>query len=128
MDWGAEAVTGQLMRLALDAASMRHQVIAANIANAQTEGYRPKRVDFEQQLASMRTEILDRSSASSTAALTGVAPAVVNDGAATAEGQTVRVDEQMALLAMNTLHYQALTTALNKKIAIMAAAISGGSR
>ena len=41
-----EAVTNSLMKFALDGAAMRHQAIAANIANATTRGYAPVRVDF----------------------------------------------------------------------------------
>jgi flagellar basal-body rod protein FlgB len=126
MDWGAEAVTGQLLRIALDASAMRHQAVASNIANAQSEGYRAKRLDFEKQLASARDLLLDRTQvANATTALANIRPAVTSSGG---QSQAVRIDEQMAMLAMNTLHYQALTTALNKKIAIMAAAISGGNR
>jgi flagellar basal-body rod protein FlgB len=109
---------------------MRHRLIAGNIANAHSEGFRPRRLDFERQLAGAREVLLDRAQvASGSRALSAVRPTLAYGNVGPAgERQGVRVDEQMALLAMNTLHYQALTTALNKKIAILAAAISGGGR
>lgn len=39
-----------LLRQALGAYAMRHRVVADNIANVGTEGYRAQRVDFEQLL------------------------------------------------------------------------------
>lgn len=45
-----------LYRHALNAQMARHRATASNIANAQTEGYVPRRVRFEEQL----TEALDR--------------------------------------------------------------------
>ena len=44
-------ITSKLARLALDASLLRHQVIANNIANADTPGFAAKRVNFEEQLA-----------------------------------------------------------------------------
>lgn len=43
--------TVPLLRKALDAYALRHRVVADNIANVATEGYRSQRVDFEQMLA-----------------------------------------------------------------------------
>jgi len=39
-----------LLRKALDAYALRHRVVADNIANVATEGYRAQRVEFEQLL------------------------------------------------------------------------------
>ena len=44
-------VTSELVGLALDAALLRHEVTANNIANHSTPGYLAKRVSFEEHLA-----------------------------------------------------------------------------
>jgi len=46
MSFGIEGTTAAVVTLALDAATMRQQAIAANIANVNTPGYRPVRVRF----------------------------------------------------------------------------------
>ena len=46
---GIEAVTRSALALALDAASLRQQAIATNIANANVIDYVPQRVSFEAQ-------------------------------------------------------------------------------
>ena len=46
---GIEAVTRSALAMALDAASLRQQVIASNIANANAVAYLPLRVIFEFQ-------------------------------------------------------------------------------
>ena len=51
---GIEAVTRSALALALDAAAMRQQAIATNIANANVIDYVPQRVNFEAQLADAR--------------------------------------------------------------------------
>ena len=51
---GIEAVTRSALALALDAASLRQQAIATNIANANAIGYVPQRVSFEEQLVDAR--------------------------------------------------------------------------
>ena len=43
-------VTSDVARLALDALSLRHELISHNIANARTPGYVPKRLEFSARL------------------------------------------------------------------------------
>jgi flagellar basal-body rod protein FlgB len=45
-----------LLTNALKAYSMRHKVIASNIANVATPGYKAQRVSFEEKLAAARNE------------------------------------------------------------------------
>lgn len=123
MAHSTEAVTTALLKLALDGAALRHQAIAANIANATTPGYQPVRVSFEEQLEQLRRRLdggepLQRASAE-------LAPQVEADGSA---GDRVAVDLQAAELAQNVVHYQALVRGLNKRMSILAAAINEGRR
>src|SRR5262245_53930865 len=50
----SDHVTSALVLLALDAAMLRHQVTANNLANIHSAGYRAQRVNFEEQLSALR--------------------------------------------------------------------------
>jgi flagellar basal-body rod protein FlgB len=119
-----EAVAASMMKLALDGAALRHQAIAANIANATTRGYVPVRVEFEQQLREARDRLEAGESVSSVAA--GFAEAT--EPTPDADGAAVAVDLEVAQLAQNVVQYQALTRALSKRMSILAMAINEGKR
>ena len=118
-----EAVTTGLMRLALDGSAMRHQAIAANIANATTTGYVPVRVSFENQLQKARDRFQNGESFQTVAADLG---AVIESD--DAPGASVAVDIQAAELAQNVVHYQALLKGWSKRTSIQASAINEGKR
>jgi flagellar basal-body rod protein FlgB len=111
-----------LVRLALDAASLRHQVIANNIANANTPGFVPSKVNFEQQLAFARGA---SGSAMPASLPTSVRPFIEADAGADAR---VMLDMEMVKLAQNTVQYQSLLKALDKRGAILSTAITEGRR
>src|SRR5258708_19530765 len=60
IDVMGEGVTAKLVGLALDAAVARHAAIAANIANVDTEGYRPLTARFDQLVEELRGRVTDR--------------------------------------------------------------------
>jgi len=99
-----------MSKLALDAASLRHQAIAHNIANLHSEGHVPLGVRFDARLAAER-----RSQAR---------PELVAEPTSTPP----QVDGEMVKLAQNTLHYQALIRAIGRQHAILGVAISEGKR
>jgi flagellar basal-body rod protein FlgB len=117
-----DAVTVSLVRLALDAAQMRQQAIAHNIANANTPGFVPVRVDFEARLQGLRTALREGGSAAQ-GLLQGAAPAMVADTA-----RPVALDLETAAMAENTVRYEALLKALGKQMAITATAIHQGKK
>lgn len=113
--------TGQnygVLKNALDASSMRQEMISTNISNVNTPGYKAKRVDFEDTLRRVR----DGSTMKSTHAnhfgvsdVTGVTPEIkaqtgtrVNE-----DGNNVAIDTEMAELSANAIYYQALSTQMN---------------
>src|SRR4051812_23582596 len=49
--------TAPLVQLALDAAALRHLAISDNVANNGSPGYRPQRVNFEEQLGAARAAL-----------------------------------------------------------------------
>ena len=124
MGAATEAVTASLMKLALDGAALRHQAIAANIANATTRGYAPVRVEFEQQLVEAR----ERLEAGEGTAVVEAAFAAAAEAKADEGGAAVAVDLEVAQLAQNVVQYQALTRAMSKRMSILAMAINEGKR
>lgn len=106
-------ITSALIVKALDGLTARSVATAENIANAGSPGFRPLRVSFEQALAAaargdtqMRTVQL----------LTGHAP----------DGETVRVDLELATASATALRYSALTELLGRQMQIETLAITGG--
>lgn len=128
MSQGIEAITSAAVALALDAAGMRQQAIASNIANASTEGYVPLRVSFESQLEDARRALETRGRLDATA-LTGVQPRMelvpVDEMGMPAK---VMLDAQVADMAQNAVHYQALVRGLSKHYGILSAAVNEGKR
>jgi flagellar basal-body rod protein FlgB len=99
----------------------RHEVIASNLANVETPGYRAQELDFADTLKeAFRTAGPERPG--------GVQPPdVVPDPSAPprADGNTVDVDLQMAKLAQNGGKYVALAKILQQRIAQLKFAIEG---
>jgi len=119
MSFGIEGTTAKVVTLALDAASLRQQAIAANIASANTPGYRPVRVSFEEQLSALDA-----------ASLENVRPTIEPEPLAAdpANGSAVALDQEVAKLSANTLHYQVLLRGLSRQLSILGAAINEGKR
>ena len=107
----------QVVSLALDAASLRQQAIAANIANAGDASYLRRGVSFEARLRE-----LSASSALSGASIASLQPHLVIDNSKAA------LDQDVAAMAGNTLHFQALLKALNAELELMGLAASDGRR
>lgn len=114
---GLTGPTGALVRMALDGVSLRQLATANNIANANTPGYAPLRVDFESELeAAMRAAGPGRG---------GPTPAVTRDAG---PGAKVQLDLEAAQMAQDVLHYQALLRALRGQMDLLQTAINEGRR
>jgi len=112
-----EAVTMANLSLALDAAAMRQQVIAANIANANVPGYVARTVTFEAVMSDAFAATPGTGSLQA-----HVAPRLDAAGLP----QAVQVDSEMAELSLNQLQYQTLVAGLNKHLSVLSAAIADG--
>jgi len=121
-----ESTTLSLLRLALDAASMRHLAIADNIANAGSAGYVPQQVNFEQQLGFAR-QSLAAGLPLQAGSLDAVQPYLEPVPGAHLSS-TATLDMEVARLSQNTLHYQSLLRALSRHTAILSTAINEGRR
>lgn len=122
-------ITANIAKLALDAALVRHQVIANNIANIDTHGYVPKRLDFSQYMAGLSLDPAKGSDAQQKSQL-GAAREALQDGSAIRErvGDSVEMDDEVVKMTANVLQYRAILEALGKRGAIVKMAVSEGRR
>lgn len=118
-----DPATSALVGMALDAAAMRQQAIAHNIANANTPGYRRMSVSFERQLDALRDG--DGEVRMASPASLGEARPVFTTAA---DEGAVSLDVEVADLSRNTLQHQALVKAMSKYYALFNTAINEGKR
>lgn len=114
----AEHITTRALVVALDAASVRHRVIATNIAQAHVPGHVPQRVRFEALVGG------DASSMGGRALHARLEPAPVVPGL----GTGVSLDAEAAALAQNTVHQQVMLRALQRHLGLLAVAVQDGRR
>jgi flagellar basal-body rod protein FlgB len=102
----------QEAKAALDSGATRQRVLAANIANANTPGYRAQQVRFEELLSDLeprspmtRTDPAHLSSQPEPAPLASVEP---RNGGATNGINDVEIETEMVELSENAVHYQAI--------------------
>ena len=125
---------------ALDVRLVEQNVLAGNVANADTPGYKPKELDFgaamkaagadasAETMATTSPGHLGPNGATVTSA-TDVATSMVLEGRGTAptfDGNAVDLDRAMAGMAENGLQYGASAKAAGKKLAILRYAVDGG--
>jgi len=113
-----------LLGLALDAAQMRQQAIAQNIANVNTPGYRRIGVSFEQRIAQLAPDAA-RGTTPVPADLAYYRPKIEY---ATGTKGPVQLDQELADMSETVLHHQALLKALNKQLELIGLAINEGKR
>lgn len=116
---------------ALNLRAQRQQLLASNIANADTPGYQAKDFDFSRALQDALSGSAGALSATSERHLPALqnVPAAqnANRGAlqASADGNTVDMDVERAKFAENAIHYEANLTILASRIKELLAAIQG---
>lgn len=126
MTHSIEAITQSALALALDASALRQQASASNIANANTIGYVPQRVSFEDQLIDAR-QSLERSGRIDSSALVQVRPHLDAVDSAGTEAQ-VQLDVEVAEMARNAVQYQALIKGLSRHFSILSMAAGDGRK
>lgn len=124
---GIEAITTAALGKALDVASQRQQVIAANIANANTVGYVPQRLSFEDQMDDVRRG-LQAGKSLDAYALAAMQPHLTPVIDASGQVAKVQLDEEVAALSQNSVQYQALIKGLNRHMSILGIAVTEGKR
>ncbi|HHY47666.1 MAG TPA: flagellar basal body rod protein FlgB [Firmicutes bacterium] len=133
---------------ALDALSLRHRVIANNIANVNTPGYKAMEVSFESELKSA----LEQVSKEGAHGFPGVGtvelwlthpghipsvPASVSDVEASlvrentvyrVDGNSVDIDREMARLAENTIRYNSLAQIAQARLRMLRSVVNEGRK
>ncbi|MAV91435.1 MAG: flagellar basal body rod protein FlgB [Bdellovibrionaceae bacterium] len=130
--------TAQALAASLKMRSLRHNITASNIANAETPGFKAKKLDFENALA--RAVDLDGLRGMTTSnpehfVVGGGSVGEVRadiydnpDGATTNDGNTVDLEAEMATLQENSILYKAALQLMNKKLGSLKYAASDGGR
>ena len=112
----------EVLHKALDASIMRQKVIAQNIANIETPGYKRKEVLFEKYLAKalyenegMKLKTTKEGHISEPSTLDEVKPVLIKDEKRSIrqDGNNVDIDYELTRLMENSLHYQTLSRLLN---------------
>ena len=109
-------VTMTALHSALRGLSTRQRVIADNIANIQTPGFRAGRVDFESSLAQALQD--------GTAPV--IEPSLGRSNAATRlDGNNVNLDDETIANLETTMRYELTVRAMTEKFALLRTAIKG---
>ena len=126
--------TALLLKKSMDLRLRNQQIIAGNVANAQTPGYQAKTFTFEDALRQAATgEGTDMtvthprhisSHGGSIANVTGTV-GEIRDTSGLGDRNTVEVDQEMINLAENQIMYEATTQLLNKKLSIIKYVVQG---
>ena len=116
--------TYQMAQKLLDAAALRQDAIAANIANAETPGYR--RVDVSPDFAAQLKASWEAGEFPSTAG--ALKPALAEDQQARAvrpDGNNVEMEHELLAMNKNAVEYEYLTDVISSNIKQLKIAISG---
>jgi flagellar basal-body rod protein FlgB len=126
--------TLQALTTALNFREMRNELISTNIANANTPGFKAKKLDFEEALAraldvdgQMQMNTTDgKHHDVGNGGFNNLDPEVYDNpnGVVSESGNTVDVEAEMATMAENKLMYDALVQLINKKMGIMKYALN----
>ena len=114
----------QLARKLLDAAVLRHEAVATNIANAETPGFR--RVDVAPDFA---VQLKARVAAGDFAKTAGsIRPQLAEDQTARSvrpDGNTVEMERELMIMNRNAVEYEFLTQIVSNNIKPLKLAITG---
>ncbi len=126
--------TMQALAASLKYRQLRQELIASNIANAETPGYKAKKIDFEEALAraldtddEMKMKVTDGKHFNvGNGGFKNLQPEIVetDDGIVSQDGNTVDRDKELAEMAENKIMYDASVQLLNKKLGLLKYAIS----
>jgi flagellar basal-body rod protein FlgB len=116
-------VTQMALEKALVGSSLRQRVLADNLANVNTAGFKRSEVDFQSALS----DALDGGAAARSVEALDFQPQVEGGGAVRADGNDVDVDAEMANLSENAVTYQALVAVAKERLQ-MFQTVLGGAR
>jgi flagellar basal-body rod protein FlgB len=116
------------LEAAMSGLAARQRVIANNVANVDTPGFKASEVRFEDVLSTALSRAkpgttVDQSKLDATTTKTSLVDAT----SGRADGNNVDVDREMEMMSEANLNYSALTQAMSTRLGILRNVISGGS-
>lgn len=128
-----DETTYMILKSSLDASSERGRVIAHNIANVNTKGFKASRVVFEDKLKeilqndNIGLRVTHEGHISDGSTIPDLNYDVERDKTTSMrlDGNNVDIDKEMASLAENTILYNALVNQANSRISMRRYVISG---
>lgn len=118
-----DSVTRQAALAVLDAYWMQQKVLASNIANHATPGYKAHTVDFDGYLTSLESAMNSRATGADENAIERLALPTIR-----VTDADVQLDSQAAEIAKNSLQYQAVLTAVSRLQSLNRVAVTGGAQ
>ena len=128
--------TTRALAASLKYRQMRQELHASNIANAETPGYKTKKLDFEEALAralDVDDQLAMKSSDSrhfdvGGGSFNNLQPEVYEEsnGIVSPDGNNVDRDAEMAEMAENKIMYDATVQLINKKLGLLKYAVGSG--
>ena len=124
------------LQRALDLRMQQHGLVSSNIANANTPGYEAQRVNFHKAFSQMVADGPD-----GTAGLRNASGRHIDGGASSStpidtikaqawsqDGNSVKAEEEMVVLAENNLLYNATVEVLKRRLGMLEYAASDGGK
>lgn len=108
--------SSELMQRAMSAATLRQKLLASNVANADTPGYKRFDLALRQAIEATPDRTLDQSVYRETGT------------SLRADGNNVDIEQEMASVAENSLYFESLSSSLGKQMATLRYLISEGRR
>lgn len=118
---------------ALSVRGQRQQLLASNIANADTPNYKARDIDFSKAMSaaiekttpSNALKKTDGTHLDAKGTIAGVVPGYRQESQGNVDGNTVNIDEERNAFTDNALRYEASLTMINMQIKGILAAIQG---
>ncbi len=118
---------------ALSVRGQRQQLLASNIANADTPNYKARDIDFGKAMSAALEKAAptnalkktDSSHLDTKGMVAGVVPGYRQESQGNVDGNTVNMDEERNAFTDNAIRYEASLTMINMQIKGILAAIQG---
>lgn len=130
--------TSKALGAAINFRQLRQEVVSANIANAETPGYKARKMDFEDALhraidregrAELHASHGDHFPIGQGAISRARADVYENpEGNVSNDGNTVNLEQELVSLAENSVMYNAAVELMKRKMATLKYAASDGGR
>lgn len=137
--WQKLDKTLNILTNGLDASTLRHRVLANNVANVDTPNFQRQDVNFYSQLKTMmdepaRMNALELQKTDSRhlnavgSSSSGTYQVQKTSGQVREDGNNVNIDAEMAKIAENYIYFSTLASVVTKKYQAIDRAIRGGER